>query len=227
MYFKRKTTVILFLFAVYCLLFNSYSYSFSNPEVEVVNQIVAVINNQIITLTDLQIAHSLSLFEHEIEGKVESPLLFVLQRMVDQKVVIDAQKERIPIEESELDEALMNVVKRIGRDELQKRLGEFDLVMEDLSVFIVEDILYHKIISRRFENGVGCTLGEIEEYYNKTYCPAQEAEGLEPKPMMELLDEIELAVKKRKTDQQIVEWINNLKEQAEIEIKFKTVMEIR
>ena len=218
---KKKIILACFLFIVHCVLYPVHSFS------EVVNQVVAVVNKSIITLTDLEIARTLGLFEHESEAQAENPLLFVLQRMVDQQVVIDANKETIPVEEKEIDAALNEVVRRLGREEFEKRLERFDLAVEDFQVYLVKEILFHKILSGRFGKGVSVSLEEIEAYYTETYVPAQEKKGLQTKPMMELLDEIESEIKQKKIKLQIDEWIHTLKEQAEVEIRFESVMEIK
>lgn len=218
---KRNIALTSLLFTLFCSLFAL------NSSPEIVDRIVAIVNEHVITLTDLQIAYTFGLFEQEQREKAENPLLFVLQRMVDQKVVIDATKEKAPLEEFELTAALEQVTGRFNSEELQKKLEKFDLSLEDLEVYLEEKILYHKILSRRFGKDVSVNLEDIETYYKETYAPSQEKKGLKPKPMLELLDEIELRIKQDKIKVQINDWINNLKEKAEVEIRFNTLMDIK
>lgn len=191
------------------------------------NRIVAVVNERVITLTDLQVAYAFGLFEQQSEKKAENPLLFVLQRIVDQEVVLEAESENISVEESELDKALTSVMRRFGHDEFEKKLRIFDLSLADFQVFLVRKIIFQKIISRKFEKGIAVSLEEIEAYYSDVYLPQQEKRGEVPRPLTEMLAEIEARVKEEKKRKQIERWISSLKQQAEIEIKFESIMEIK
>jgi len=188
---------------------------------EVLDRVVAVVNNQVITLTDLKIADAFGLYEDILEGEDENPLFLIMERMINQKIVIDATtRENISLSEEELETALEKTTERFGPGQFQKRLEEFGLSESDLKIYLKEKILYQKILSLRFGNEVSLNLEEIENYYKKTYLPSQEKKGFQPKPMIELLDEIEFAIKEKKIRKHIIDWINNLKRQAEIEIKF-------
>lgn len=184
---------------------------------------MAVVNDHIITLTDLKIADAFGLYEYEFEGDVDDLLSLILERMVNQKIVIDATKENISVENAELEASLERIIQALGREEFQKKLDEFGLSLEELKGHFKEKILYQKVISRRFGQEVILSLKEIETYYEEVYIPAQEERGLELRPMTEILDEIEMAIRQEKMERQIAEWINNLRKQADVEIKFDEV----
>jgi len=231
MYSKKKATFsfhspLFFLFpclllTFYCLLANSNSFA------EVIDRIVAVVNGQVITLADLKIAEAFGLYERESESVDGNPLFLILERIMSQKIVIDAARKNISIEEDELEAALNQVAEEIGSEEFQKRLEEFGFDSEGLKDYLEEKILCQKILSLRFGQGVSVNLEEIETYYKKTYVPSQEKKGLKPRPMMEILDEIELTIKQEKIKTQIADWIDNLRKQAEIEIKFNDFESIK
>lgn len=211
MSFNKKILSFLF-FSVYSSLFAV------NPEV--MDRIVAVVNDSIITLTDLKIADAFGLYKYEFEGKADSLLSSILERMVNQKVVIEATRENISVEKAELKAELERVSEGLGSEKFQKRLNEFGLGLEELEGYLKEKIMYQKAISRRFGQEVILSLEEIETYYSEVYSPAQEERGLEPRPMTEILGEIEMTLKQEKMKRQIAEWINNLRKQADVEIRF-------
>ncbi|MFB0564915.1 MAG: hypothetical protein ACETWK_04475 [Candidatus Aminicenantaceae bacterium] len=186
---------------------------------ELVDRIVAVVNEHVITLTDIKIADKFGIYEEELNGKIENRFLLILERMINQKIVIDATSEDIFVKEEELESALKKMAAKFDLGEFEKKLDEFGLDQEDLKNYLKEAILYQKILSRRFGRGVSVSLEEIVSYYRNTYIPSQNRKGIESRPMMELLDDIELRIRQEKTRKQIVDWINNLKKQAEIEIK--------
>ena len=79
--------------------------------------------------------------------------------------------------------------------------------------------MYRKIISRRFDQRVIVSIDEIEKYYEQVYIPSQREKDLDPQPMIDVLDQIESALRKEKVEGQIQEWIRNLKREANIQIK--------
>jgi hypothetical protein len=180
---------------------------------------VAVVNDQVITLTDLRIVEAFSLYEDELEGEGKERLSLLLERMINQKIVIKATSEDISVEPKELEAEHRKVLEKLGSEEFQKRLEEFSLGLEDLKLYLREKIFYQRTLSRRFGQGVMVNLEEIENHYKQIYIPSLEKKGLKPRPLMDILDEIEVAIRQKKIKKQTADWIDNLKKQAEIEIK--------
>ena len=212
MFFKK---VFLALVLIVVVGFTGVNCAFA----EVVDRIAAVVNNQVITLTDLRIADAFGFYKEELEEYTGDSISLILERMINQKVVIESTRERVSVPEAELQAALDKVEEKLGQEEMKKRLGDFGLDADDLKDYYREIIVYQKILSRRFGQGISVSLEEIESYYRDVYIPYQQKKGLQPKPMIQLLNEIETLIKERKIKAQVVEWINNLKKQAEIEIK--------
>jgi len=186
---------------------------------EFVDCVAAVVNDQIITLTDIRVLEAFGFYEKEMQGNVENPLLLILERAIDQKVVIDLAQEKVSIEKEEVEASLASIMEKFGIDEIQRKLDEFGLDRSDLKGYLEEKLLYQKIISLRFSQSVIVSLKEIETYYTEVYVPSQENLGLKPKPMVEVLDEIESQVKGDKVKKQVAAWIENLRRQAEIQVK--------
>ena len=51
------------------------------------------------------------------------------------------------------------------------------------------------------------------------YAPSQRGKKLSPQPMIEVLDQIEGELQREKIEDQVQEWIDNLKREANIQIK--------
>ena len=183
-----------------------------------VDRIVAVVNEEVITLTDVRIAEAFGLYAEEIEEGAEDPRSLILGRLIDQKVVIQLSGEDVLIEGEILEETLKQITQRLGTEEAEERLRQFGLDWEDLKNFLREKIAFETIISERFSKVNPVSLEEIEEYYQRSYVPAQREKGVEPKPMMEILDEIESGIKQEKIEAQIKDWIKNLRERSDIQI---------
>jgi len=203
-FFFQLIKVIFFLFTVYC---------FS----ETVDRIVAVVNEQVITLTDLRIAEAFGLYDEEFKEKSGDLHQLILEGLIDQKLAIALAGEETFVENEELDSYQGRMIEKLGNDQARRRLDEFGLDWQDLRGYIVEKIVYEKIISRRFGQRNIVSLQEIEDYYQKSYVPSQKEKGLEPQPMMELLDEIESRIIQEKIKTQISDWLRNLRKKADIQ----------
>ena len=209
---RMKRAAILFLLSA----FIGSTFIFSGSQM--VDRIVAVVNEEVITLTDVRIAEAFGLYAEEIGEEVEDPRSLILQKLIDQKVVIQLSGEEVLIDAEKLDENLMRITQRLGTDEVERRLTHFGLDWENLKDFLREKMAYQTIISERFSKVNPVSLKEIEEYYQRSYVPAQKEKGVEPKPMMEILDEIESGIKQEKIEAQIQDWIMNLRDKSDIQI---------
>jgi len=203
-FFFQLIEVILLLFTVYC---------FS----ETVDRIVAVVNEQVITLTDLRIAEAFGLYDEDFKEKSGDLHPLILERLIDQKLVIALAGEETFVENEELDSFQGRIIEKLGNDQARRRLEEFGLDWQDLRGYILEKIFYQKIISRKFGQRNIVSLKEIEDYYQKSYVPSQRERGLEPQPMVELLDEIESRIIQEKIKTQINDWLKNLRKKADIQ----------
>jgi hypothetical protein len=183
---------------------------------EVADCIVALVNNEVVTLADLRISEEFILFE---PGHEENSALKILEKLVDQKIVLDLAREKIPVDHGKVEEALERIKARLGPEVMESKLEKFGLGREDLKIYLEDIILYQNIIDLRFGQSVSVSLKEIETYYREVYVPSREKTGQEVRPMIECLNEIEAGIKKEKIRIQIDSWIKGLRRQAEIEVR--------
>jgi hypothetical protein len=186
---------------------------------EVVGGVAAVVNGLAVTLADVRIAEAFGLVESGPSAVPEERRRFILERLIDQKVVIDLARDRTPVDPAKVGLELGRLLARIGRDEARIRLDAFGLEVDDLRPYLEEKIQSDTIIANRFVHGAGVSLREIESYYAETYAPAQVKLGRTPPPMIEVLDALEAALQAAKIESQVALWIKNLRLQADIEIR--------
>jgi peptidyl-prolyl cis-trans isomerase SurA len=186
---------------------------------EVVDRIVAVVNDEVITLTDVNIIQKFGLFEDLEESPDADMQTQILSRLINQKLVIQLASERIMVDKEELETALSDVVKKTDPDLAGTALLQFGLDWDDLKSYLREKLLFQKIVSQRFNRGVIVSIEEIERYYEQMYVPSQREKTLSPQPMIEVLDQIEGELQREKVKDQVQEWIDNLKREANIQIK--------
>jgi len=210
MFSKRARAVCVFGLAFLVL--------FSTGLSQVVDCIVAEVNNQIITLTDIRILRVFAINAGGTGGISPEPLQDILERAVNQKVVISMVKENISVTSDEVKQRLNETLERLAPEARQKALAEFGLEEDDLSPYLEEKILYQKIIGLRFIQSANISLKEIETYYNEHDVPSETALGREPKPMIQMLDELEAMLRKEKVAGQVDSWIQSLRDQSDIRI---------
>lgn len=215
---KMKRAAILL---VLCLIVG-YAAVFSAEEV--IDRIVAVVNEEIITLTDLKIAEAFGVYDEDLETEEGNTRSHILEKLIDQKLVLQLSGEEISVADEELEETLKRMTEKLGKAELDRKLEEFGLAWDDLKERVQEKILYQTIIAQKFSKVNPVSVKEIEDYYQRTYLPAQRGKGEEPKPMMEILAEIESSIKQEKIKTQVEDWIANLKEKSDIQILIKDIM---
>lgn len=185
---------------------------------ETVDGIVAVVNAEIITLTDLRVAAAFGLYPGADEDPGPLPLRGVLDRAIDLKLVLGLAGAGVTVTRQALDAAVSGKIQELGRDEFRRRLDRFDMSEQDLRVYLEDFLVYGETISRRFNRGAFINLREIEEYYRERYVPAQEARGDRPKRLTEVLEEIETELREEKRRGQISEWLRQLRLETEIRL---------
>lgn len=186
---------------------------------EVIDRIMAVVNDEVITLTDVNIVEKFGLVDIPDETQGQSLQKIVLDQLINQKLVIQMTGERIEVGEEELEALLSDIVQKTDPELAEKALLRFGLDWDDLKSYLRDKLLYQKIISQRFGMAVIVSIDEIEKYYEQVYVPSQREKNLDPQPMIDVLDQIESALKQEKVEGQIQEWIRNLKREANIQIK--------
>jgi len=213
---KKKTFypgLILFVFLSTLIFFTP-----ANGEVKIVDGIVAVVNDDIITLTDLRIVRSFDLLGREMDRGVGYDYNDVLESMIKQKLAVQMTGETDTLGADELDIALHRELDKLNKELLKMELERFDLKIDDLKEYLIEKILYQSVISRRFSREIFVNLKELEVYYEERYLPEQKEKNQKPQPMIKILSEIESMVKKEKAEQQIEEWLKYLIDKADIQV---------
>jgi peptidyl-prolyl cis-trans isomerase SurA len=201
------------------LVFFSFCYLFLGlGRGEIVDRIVAVINDEVITQTDVHINIKFGLVEDEDDFQGEGAEEAILKRLIDQKLVVQLASEGVMISEEELEAFLSDVVQKTDPYLAEEALIQFGLDWDDLKSYIREKLLFQKILAQRFSRGVIVSIDEIERYYEQVYIPTQREQNLNPQPMIEVLDRLERELQREKVEEQVEAWIENLKRDADIQI---------
>ena len=185
--------------------------------VEVVDRIAAVVADEVITLTDVRMAREFGIYD---AAGVPSPDvdMFILNKLIDQKLVIQMTDTDVVVPEDELEAAVRQATRDLGEDLTRRKFSQYGIDWEDLKESFREKLVYQSTFFQRFSRSAFVGLREIEDYYRETYVPGRRSRGEEPPPMLDVLSEIEAAIKKIKIEEQVDGWIKNLRQEANIQI---------
>jgi hypothetical protein len=185
---------------------------------QAVDCVAAYVNRRAITLTDIRILSAFRLGDAPAPaGKAPTPG-DVLQKAIDRHVVIELLRGNFPISRDDLDARLAGLKARFEPDEWRRLIDTFGITESGLASYLENILQYERMISIRFGQPPEVTVQEIEDYYARDYAPAQALSGLEPRPMSEVLGEIEERLRDRKREALISDWLHGLRAQAEIRI---------
>jgi peptidyl-prolyl cis-trans isomerase SurA len=139
---------------------------------EIVDRVVAVVNQDVITLSELMDAVAFYLYEKKehVEQAQERVLQAkFLDRMIESRLQVqEAEKEKIVVEEIEVKEQLGEVMKRVNAttlEDLEKVIAAQGLTMEGVRKRLREQIMAQRVIHRRVGLRVSVTDQEIERYF--------------------------------------------------------------
>ncbi len=137
---------------------------------EVIDRIVAIVNDSVITLSELNSASMVARerFGMNMDGMEEDTRTRVLETLIEQKLVKQAsEKAGIDVSEKEIDNAIEDVKKqnRISHEELLSAIRSRGLTYEEYREQIREQIRQVKFITKEIRSKVSIQPEDIEDYY--------------------------------------------------------------
>ena len=211
---KRQWKLLVFAAAVLCWLSPSTTG-------QMIDRIAALVGDKVITWSDIQIAREFQLFDIQHVPSSDWDR-FILEKLIDQQLILQKMGEDMVISDEESKKALESSLRRIGEDRSMERMKAFGLLREDLFPYFREKLLFQKITSERFKSSIFIGLKEMESYYREVYLPERETIGLKALPLLEILNEIEAAIREAKIKKLVEEWLRMLREEANIQILIDT-----
>ncbi len=214
------------------IVFIGLMFSLSSPFIgicETIDRIVAVVNNQIITLSDLEEEEKFYHLDHRLQSSNQDNLTEekaiqreLIDRMIE-KLLLSEQIVGFPgskITDEEI-EAQLNALQEKwgGKDPLDQILLDSHTTRKELKEHLRWQILVLKHVDSRFRQFAVIDPAEITTYYQKTLIPEMERKGIQQfPPQAELEPKIREILTEEKVNQAIEEWLASLKDTANIHI---------
>jgi parvulin-like peptidyl-prolyl isomerase len=142
---------------------------------QVIDRIVAVVDEDVITQSELQESmlpfiadYKLRYKEEEMEGKMGEVRQDALNRLIEERLILqEAKKRKIAVDDSEIKERLEHVKKRFDNEE------EFYLAIKDSGITMArlkekykEQIMMRNLVRALINTNVNISPTEIAAYYN-------------------------------------------------------------
>jgi peptidyl-prolyl cis-trans isomerase SurA len=128
----------------------------------VVDRVVAVVNNEVITLSDLQREEALKKHETARDDRL------VLEDMIDRKLQMAAAKrEGVDVTDKELDDAVTDIMKRNSMDMMQFSLAltKEGLTLEQYKEELREQITLSRLFNKNVRSSVNVDEAEARAFY--------------------------------------------------------------
>jgi len=183
---------------------------------EIVDRIVARIENDIILLSDIR---ALSHYQHFLDGKSETDTQ-ILDRLIDQWIVrTEANVSRFPHpSDAEIERGLERVRKSFTTmEEYETREKQSGLSDADIREMVAAQLYLSNYLDSRFRPGVQIDLKTIEDFYQKSVVPRAKSRGQEPPPLETARDFIQEALVQRGINDQADQWLIESKARLHIE----------
>jgi len=186
---------------------------------QTVNCIVAVVNGEIITLLDVEVAAEFGLGPQDAAEAGRDARRAALELLIDRKVVLDLAREVRGLTGEELDVALADLRREMGEDAFAAKLGKFGLLEKDLEPYLEDRILFDRAMALRFSPTIPVPLTEVERYYRDTYVPERTRAGAAAEPFDKVAGEIESRIRDERRAAQMSGWVRDLRKRADIQLK--------
>jgi hypothetical protein len=185
-----------------------------------IDKIAAVVDEEIITLTDIDKAIQFFPLSQAGSKTDEAFYIRVLEELINYKMVYLEYKDEFHLVEQDYEEVQAPVIRKLGSlDKLMKLLKKFDMDWADFKDFIKEKVVYEKVLQEKFLGEIKIDFREIENFYNKKYVPQQQRLTLIPKTLIEMTLSIEKQLKKAHIKEQFSTWLKEMKSSFKIENK--------
>jgi peptidyl-prolyl cis-trans isomerase SurA len=189
-----------------CLLLNLSGASGAAVRQQVVDRIVARVDEEIILQSDVE---QLEKYQLLVDGKSESREQ-ILDRLIDQWIVRkEAEASRFPTAtDSDVDRGLQRLQRAFAKKEdFETQRGKAGLTELDLKQIITAQVFLSNYLDSRFRPTVQVDEQAIKDFYDQALIPRAKARGQEPPTFDAARDVIQEVLIQRGINEQADKWL--------------------
>ena len=183
---------------------------------EIVDRIVARVENDIILLSDVQM---LSRYQQFVDGKSETEAL-VFDRLIDQWIVrTEADVAHFPHpSDADIDRGVQRLQRSFpSTEDYEARKKQSGLSDSEIRAMVASQLYLSNYLDSRFRPGVQIDPKAIEEFYQTAVVPRAKARGQEPPSLDAARDAIEEALVQNGINEQTDRWLKESRLRLHIE----------
>ncbi len=183
----------------------------------VVDRVVARIENDIITLSDVR---DLAAYQR-LSGRRPAPQPELLQQLIDQWIVAnDAAAARFPAPPAQqVDAQLAALQNQVGTpQQFAARLRELNLSEQDVRRLVAKQIFLDLYLERRFRAVARVQPADVERYYRDEFVPQLQRRKQAFPPLDDVRDSITDLLLERDITRLAQQWIEQTRASLDVEI---------
>ena len=203
------------IFGIWALVFALATSSFVRGQ-EVVDRIVARVENDIILLSDVR---ELEEYQELVNGKSESKSAIV-DRLIDQWIVrSEAQLSHFPEPKGEeIDREFSRVVKSLASpEEYEARKKQSGLKDAEVRKIVTAQLYLNSYLDSRFRPSAQIDEKAIEDFYQSAVIPRAKARGQEPPTLDASRDTIQDVLVQSDIDEQAARWLKESRDRLHVQ----------
>ena len=183
---------------------------------EVIDRIVARVDNDIILLSDVR---ALAKYQTFVDGKAE-PDSEILERLIDQYIVHNEAKAALFPQPS--DEDVKRSLERLKRsfsspEEFEERKKQTGLTDEDIDRMLRAQLYLSNYLDSRFRASIQVDDQDIENFYKSRIVPRAESRGQTPPTLDAARGFIQEALVQRAINEQSDRWLKDARARLHID----------
>lgn len=179
---------------------------------EIVDRIAAVVNRDVITLSEVEQAAEL----RSLRGEEELSMEAVVERLIEARLV-EREVNRYPeesIPQERIDEVLDSIRKSLSSDDAL--VDSQVMTLGELEALVRKQLTVQRYLERRFRPLVYVTDADIEKYYDDDLVPVLDDAGEEVPPLGSVAGSIRRILEEKAFNERVDRWIGDLKSRAQV-----------
>jgi peptidyl-prolyl cis-trans isomerase SurA len=190
----------------------------SPARAEVIDRVLAVINDQIITLSDANAALRLALIPPEVS---DDPIRAVMQRLIDRRLMLIEVERYAPPEPppAAIDEQVAAIRARFKDAlEFETVLTRYGMSQEELRRFIRDSLRIDAYLQQRFTAVARPSEEELVRYYRERGAEFTVEGRL--RPFDDVREQVRARVEQAQRDVQVRQWLDGLRRRASLVVLY-------
>jgi hypothetical protein len=206
-------------------------------QAEVVDRTIAVVNNHLVTWSDLDMQMRFEALENgrALKDLGEADRRAAFDHLVQYRILRDQMQGTIPANSSEVEtrigevRAVWHMAPSAASNEIQNdakwaaTLQSYGLSQEELRELVANQIEILGFMEFRVRPLVRVSRKEVEEYYTSTLTPQVKAQGKSPEPVEQVTPKIRELLVEQKMNRELEKWLETLRTQSKVQVLWEGV----